>query len=469
MIEFQNRYRPYRLMMMVGDVVLTLLALVAMEKLRPYLPGETVDPSLVLLKPYLYLVVAFSWHSVFALSGVYQVNLLRDFSKQASSFTAAYLLAVSTLAGLLFFTDRETSRMLVIYLYIVDYLVLILMRLAVSTYLNTPRARLQRVPTLIIGVSSTGVELAKRIEDGHEMVARVVGFVDTQPSTRPDLPAPFVGTIEQLPHLITQYGIGQVFIALPGNQSAETESLTYVLESLPVRVYLVPDTIKLAILNAEIERIGQLVVIGLREPLIQGHRRVIKRIMDLLLASLTLLFTWPLLIIIWIAIKLDSSGPALYLPERVGENGKIFKMIKFRTMIVDAENMQSQVTTVDDEGRPIYKVKDDVRITKVGRWLRRTSLDELPQLFNVIKGQMSLVGPRPEQPFITQGYDHWQWQRHLVPPGVTGWWQVAGRSDLPMNLNTQYDIYYVKNYSLLLDLRILIKTVETVLRGRGAY
>ncbi len=114
-------------------------------------------------------------------------------------------------------------------------------------------------------------------------------------------------------------------------------------------------------------------------------------------------------------------------------------------------------------------MKDDPRVTRVGSLLRRTSLDELPQLFNVLKGEMSWVGPRPEQPFITKEYETWQWQRILVPPGVTGWWQISGRSELPMHLNTNYDVYYVKNYSILLDLQILLKTVFEVFKGRGAY
>jgi len=234
-------------------------------------------------------------------------------------------------------------------------------------------------------------------------------------------------------------------------------------------VYLIPDMISMAVLNAEVERFGDLVIIGIREPVIQGHKRITKRLMDLALSSLALLITWPLLIFIWIAIKRDTVGPALYPAERVGENGKIFKMYKFRTMFVGAAKQQAEVTAESAEGRKIYKVKDDPRVTKVGKWLRRWSLDEMPQLFNVLRGEMSLVGPRPEQPFITQEYDHWQWQRLLVPPGVTGWWQVSGRSDLPMHLNTQYDIYYARNFSLFLDLKILFKTFHAVLQGKGAY
>ena len=144
-------------------------------------------------------------------------------------------------------------------------------------------------------------------------------------------------------------------------------------------------------------------------------------------------------------------------------------MLKFRTMYVNQQHVQAPAPSKEELCEIVHKVEHDPRVTRVGRFLRKTSLDELPQLLNVLKGEMSLVGPRPEQPFLTQCYDHWQWQRLSVPPGVTGWWQISGRSDLPMHLNTQYDMYYVRNYSVLLDLKILFKTVGAVLKGKGAY
>ena len=154
---------------------------------------------------------------------------------------------------------------------------------------------------------------------------------------------------------------------------------------------------------------------------------------------------------------------------RVGENGKLFKMIKFRTMIPDAEKFQPTVEKVDKNGESIHKTKDDPRVTRVGKILRRTSLDEIPQLFNVLKGDMSLVGPRPEMPNLVEKYDLWQRKRFAVPQGMTGWWQIKGRSDRPMHLHTEDDLYYVQHYSIWLDLQILIKTFWVVVRGKGAY
>jgi exopolysaccharide biosynthesis polyprenyl glycosylphosphotransferase len=188
-----------------------------------------------------------------------------------------------------------------------------------------------------------------------------------------------------------------------------------------------------------------------------------------MLSGLGLALLWPMMLATAIAIKLDSPGPVIYRQRRVGENCKEFWVFKFRTMVQGADQLVESVATTDEQGHRIYKRPDDPRITRVGRFLRRTSLDELPQLINVLRGEMSLVGPRPEQVFITEGYEPWQRQRFSVPPGMTGWWQVSGRSDLPMHLNTQYDLYYIRNYSLWLDLKILWKTLGVFIRGKGAY
>jgi lipopolysaccharide/colanic/teichoic acid biosynthesis glycosyltransferase len=170
-----------------------------------------------------------------------------------------------------------------------------------------------------------------------------------------------------------------------------------------------------------------------------------------------------------LAIRLEGRGPILYCPMRVGENGRLFRMYKFRTMVVGADKLQARVTHQDDQGREIHKIPDDPRVTRVGRFLRRKSLDELPQIFNVIRGEMSLVGPRPEMPELVDKYEPWQRKRFVVPQGMTGWWQVNGRSDRPMHLHTEDDLYYVQHYSIWLDLQILFRTVWVALRGKGAY
>ena len=166
---------------------------------------------------------------------------------------------------------------------------------------------------------------------------------------------------------------------------------------------------------------------------------------------------------------MEGPGEIIFRQKRVGENGRIFEMLKFRTMIPGAEERRREVESVNHYGDLVHKSMDDPRVTRIGRILRRTSLDELPQVINILKGEMSLVGPRPELPYLVDEYKPWQYKRFAVPQGLTGWWQVNGRSDNPMHLHTEDDLYYIEHYSLFLDLIILFKTLGVVIKGEGAY
>lgn len=198
-------------------------------------------------------------------------------------------------------------------------------------------------------------------------------------------------------------------------------------------------------------------------------QRFVKRLFDLIISTCLLIILSPLLLLIALVIKFDSAGPVLFCQQRIGENGTLFRMIKFRSMCSDAEERWQEVAQRDAYGRLIHKTDTDPRITRLGRLLRRTSVDELPQLINVLRGEMSLVGPRPEMPYMLPEYQPWQMERFCVPPGLTGWWQVNGRSDRLMHLHTEDDLYYIKHYSFWLDLKILWLTIGVVTHSHGAY
>lgn len=193
----------------------------------------------------------------------------------------------------------------------------------------------------------------------------------------------------------------------------------------------------------------------------------VKPVLDICLTLLLLIPGLPVMAVIALAIRLTTRGPVLYRQERIGLHGQPFTVYKFRTMIPDRRVRNERVPFPDRRRR--HKSESDPRVTRVGRFLRRTSLDELPQLFNVLRGEMSLVGPRPELPMLVDRYEPWQHERHLVRPGITGWWQVNGRGDRPMHENTELDIEYVRRVSLWLDLYILCKTAWIVLTRRGAF
>ncbi|MCB9150106.1 MAG: sugar transferase [Caldilineaceae bacterium] len=198
-------------------------------------------------------------------------------------------------------------------------------------------------------------------------------------------------------------------------------------------------------------------------------QRFAKRLLDILVSLITLLITSPLLALVALLIKLEDGGPSsTVLP--VGENGKLFHMLKFRSMVVNADQKLTENVPPEKSASALFHKKpNDPRVTRIGRFLRRTSIDELPQLFNVLRGEMSLVGPRPELPMLVKEYENWQRKRFAVPQGITGWWQINGRSDNPMHLHTDQDLYYIQHYSLWLDLQILWRTIGAVIRGKGAY
>jgi lipopolysaccharide/colanic/teichoic acid biosynthesis glycosyltransferase len=195
---------------------------------------------------------------------------------------------------------------------------------------------------------------------------------------------------------------------------------------------------------------------------------MVKRLFDLMMGSISLIVCAIPMALIALTIKRDSPGPVIFRQQRIGENRKMFWMLKFRTMTVDAD-AQLNAAIQQAEEPFLFKRPDDPRVTRVGRWLRQLSLDELPQLFNVLKGEMSLVGPRPELPWLADQYADWQLKRFNVPQGMTGWWQVNGRSEKPTLAKTRDDLYYIQNYSLLLYITILWKTISAVVRRKGAF
>jgi exopolysaccharide biosynthesis polyprenyl glycosylphosphotransferase len=266
-----------------------------------------------------------------------------------------------------------------------------------------------------------------------------------------------LGTTADVVEVVQAQEIDDVIVALPARAHETTARLVLDLLPFPVQVRIVPERFEMISARSRVEDFWGVPLIGIRDPVITGFDRVTKRAFDLIIGGAAFLLLLPLMAALAVAVRLDSPGSAFYGPWRVGENGRLFRMWKFRTMVVGADR------------QPRHKEKRDPRTTRFGRLLRRWSLDELPNLWNVLIGEMSLVGPRPEQPWIVERYEPWQRKRLAAPPGMTGWWQVNGRSDLPLHENVEYDIYYVQNYSPLLDLIILFKTIPAVLRGRGAY
>jgi exopolysaccharide biosynthesis polyprenyl glycosylphosphotransferase len=259
-------------------------------------------------------------------------------------------------------------------------------------------------------------------------------------------------------------------LACPELSGARMRELTWELEEYGTNVYMAPTLLDVAEARTTIRPIAGLPLLHLEHPRRTGSRIIVKALFDRVMAASALLLLSPLIAAIAIAIKAEDGGPVFFKQVRVGRNGEPFKVWKFRTMVVDAERIKAYLAEQNDGNGALFKMRRDPRITKPGTWLRRYSIDELPQLINVFRGEMSLVGPRPALPEETVKYNGTHMIRRIVvKPGITGLWQVSGRSDLSLEDSMRLDVHYVENWSLFLDLQILWKTTRAVFSGSGAY
>ncbi len=454
------------------DAGFTLIALAIAVKVRPNLPAvpflRPTEP-VIDLPLLLYALVPLLYVSVFLASSLYDPKRTYRLVDELQTLTLAAAFASLCFAGLLYlsFEFRGLSRWLYVVFIVLNLVLLVAWRLLTRFVFSLAGAQPSTRRVIIIGSDDEAQQVARMIGEFHWMGLDLVGFVDEPNHQPPD--RPLLGDLTQLETLVHDNAVNDVVIALPTDKYRLVNRLMLTLHDLPVKTRMVPDYFSLSLYRAQAEEFGGLPMFSLRDPAMNDVERLVKRLVDLLLGGVGTLLALPALGLIALAVWLDSRGPIIFRQQRVGENGQLFTMYKFRTMVDGAEQMQPRVTHVNANGQLVHKKPDDPRITRVGSILRRASLDELPQLFNVLKGEMSLVGPRPELPWLAAQYEPWQRKRFSVPQGITGWWQVNGRADRPMHLHTEDDLYYVQHYSLWMDMLILFKTVWVVLRGRGAY
>jgi exopolysaccharide biosynthesis polyprenyl glycosylphosphotransferase len=469
-----RRATRFAIFLYISDLALTALALYLASVARLALPWGATLWQGISLNLQIYVLALLVWISVFLLLSVYDPRRNVRLADELQMVLVAVLVSTLFFAGTLYLSYRDVPRLLFLYFFCLDLAFLLCWRALIRGVLRlTQRSRQARRSVLIAGAGEVGRNVAANLRQRDLTGLDVVGFVDDDPDkqgkTVGDLPV--LGTVQDTPRLIEEKHIQEVIFALPLRAHEEIANLVVGLQSLPVVVKVVPDFFDLAFFRAAVtvDDLGGIPLLNLRASAIEGFPRAVKRAFDLLGATALLVVLSPLLLLIAILIKLDSKGPVIFKQLRIGENCQPFYVYKFRSMAADAESRINEVLTQTEDGQLLHKRRDDPRVTGVGRLLRRASLDELPQLFNVIKGEMSLVGPRPELPLLVERYEPWQRKRFAVPPGITGWWQTSGRSDRPMHLHVEDDLFYIQNYSLLLDLQILWKTVGAVLRSRGAF
>jgi exopolysaccharide biosynthesis polyprenyl glycosylphosphotransferase len=429
------------------------------------------DAPLSAYLPFLILYVILT-PVFFVVDGVYR-TWPRSWMDQVYRITnATAKVTVLMLAVTFVFRPRYYSRVMLVEVGLLTIGLLALVRgaegLAIA-YLRRRGVGIKRV--VIVGAGEIGRTVMRTIVARPDLGYRVVGFVDDNPEKGYTDIGRFkaLGPLDNLPTILDEERPDEVIITLPWMYHRKIMGIVRECERRGVRPRIVPDLFQMSLTQVNVEDLGGVPLIGVRTVAISKGALLVKRLIDVTVAAVGLVLCAPLFLLIALAIRLDSPGPIIFRQTRVGLRGRHFEMYKFRSMHVGAEEQQDMLADMNEADGPIFKIRDDPRLTRVGRILRRLSMDELPQLVNVLRGEMSLVGPRPPIPAEVEKYQEWHKKRLEAPPGMTGLWQVSGRSRLSFDEMVLLDIYYIENWSLWLDFKILMRTIPKVLLGEGAY
>ncbi len=396
-------------------------------------------------------------------------TFLDDFYTLVNGTTTAILLIMA-----ITFFVRPLVYSRAVYVYAATLIVILLATARAVERMIRPRLRKHGIGVdrvLIVGAGEVGRALMRNVVAKPDLAYEIVGFVDDHDERGHTDIGRFraLGSITNLPMLLRDCLVDEVIVTLPWTAREKIITIMELCQRMRVSAKVVPDLFQLSLSRLVIDDVGGIPLIGVRETQIGTWNSVLKRIMDLIGSLALVALLAPLMLVVAWIIRLDSPGPVIFKQKRIGRGGRIFVVYKFRTMRDGAEREQAQLSELNEVDGPLFKIRNDPRHTRIGRWIRRMSIDELPQLFNVLKGEMSLVGPRPPMVCEVEQYQDWHKQRLQVSPGLTGLWQVSGRSEVPFDEQCMLDIYYIENWSPWLDLWIILKTIPTVLLARGAY
>ncbi len=456
------------LALVAGDAAAAVVALIAAYALRFWSGLITTPLGVPPLEPYLFLLVLLVPLHALALRVVGLYGYRHERTKADEAFLVVQGVSLATLflvASTFFIRSFSYSRYAILLFWGLDIVSVYGARLWIRDVVRGLRRHGRFVRrALVVGAGPLGQEVVRRLKGHPEFGVRVVGYLDDRwPAGERIEGKEILAGYEAVTRVLADHRVDQLFVALPMEAHHEVLKILNAIEGELVDVKIVPDILQFVTLRSAVEELEGLPVISLAQTPITGWSRIAKRVMDLTLAASGLVLLAPLMGLIALAIRLTSPGPVVYHQERMGLDGRSFAMYKFRSMSVDAEA---------DSG-PVWTAAGDSRRTALGRLLRRVSLDELPQLWNVLKGEMSLVGPRPERSFFVQQFKTLIPQymlRHKVKSGMTGWAQVNGlRGNTSLEKRIEYDLYYIQNWSLVLDLKILLLTIYRAWQHRHAH
>ena len=461
----------------ISDLLLVVVAFVLAYWLRYQVQWFlTVDPA---NQTGLFTYLPFGLALVFLLFCSFQFSKVYVYRRDRLWVEEVYAIASATTIGVvvliilnLAFGQLSYSRLIFLYTAVLVTLLLGISRAviyAVRGYLRNQGIGLERV--VLVGVGDVGLMVMRTIAARPSLGYELVGFLDDNPAkNRTDIGRfQALGPLNNFFDILQNHDIDTAIICLPWQSHRTVAHLLHVCEQNGIKAQIVPDFFQLTKNQMQVERLNGIPLITTRAVSIAGWNLFVKRALDVIAATFLLTLGLPLVALIALAVRVNSRGSIFYSQTRVGRNGHMFKIHKFRSMIPDADAQLDEMADLNEASGPLFKMRDDPRRTSVGRILRRFSLDEVPNLINVLRGEMSLVGPRPNVPEEVAQYKDWHRKRLSVSPGMTGLWQVSGRSDLTFDEMVLLDIYYAENWSLTLDLGIMLRTIPKVLGGEGAY
>jgi exopolysaccharide biosynthesis polyprenyl glycosylphosphotransferase len=467
----EGNLRPAVRLVAAVDATVVVLAVLAAAWLRYHLPGSqgyAADGGLV--RSFAALITV-TWMGLLAARHTYSVRLFGAGLGEYETILVSSLLAAGTIGFFCYVTKSDLSRWFVVLAFLLGTAGLLLNRWAARTVLYALRRRGRLVRRVVVVGGESGIgEVLTVLERDRHIGFRAVGICTSDAAMSGEDDLPVLGLTHDIRRVCEANGADTVLVARGAYSSSEAlRRVSWELEGSDIEMVVVPSLIDFAGPRIRFTPVAGLPLIHLEQPQAGRARGMLKRVVDLTGASFLMLLAGPFMAALALAIKLEDGGPVLFRQRRVGLNGEVFSCLKLRSMRRNAAELEAGMRTEQGHDGALWKMQHDPRVTRIGHFIRRYSLDELPQLINVLLGEMSLVGPRPQQEWEVALYTRAAERRLLVRPGMTGLWQVSGRSDLPFEEAVRLDLYYVENWSVFADLEILVKTLRAVVRPQGAY
>lgn len=474
----QNKRIPVylKIMALIVDGIVVNLAFCLAYWLRFYsgymIPDKGIPP--LSLYTQAFGVITLVSLLVFKITGLYILKDRFSLDEFPDILKAVTISAIIVMAVTFLYRQFTFSRVVLFMGWFINIVLISMWRFGFSRFRRYLKYKLSGVKkVLIVGAGRLAKEIYRIVQTDQHVEYKIVGLINYPKIERKDWTEfeniPVFESIDNLREIIQKLQINEIIMTKVPEASGQMLDIITQAEKAGVAFKIIPDVLGLITTRSTLDNIFGLPVLTLKKIQLRGANALFKRCLDIIVAATILAIIAAPMILIAIIIKIDSPGPVFYRQPRMGHKGNKFTFMKFRSMVADADDRLKEVIHMNERQGPVFKMKNDPRITKFGKFIRHYSLDELPQFLNVLKGDMSIVGPRPQVLWEASHYDEWAKRRLMVLPGITGLWQVSGRSNLSYEEMIKLDIYYIENWSVWLDIEIILQTFPTVLFARGAY